>query len=310
MNKNTKKLRALKTAITVVIAVVICIANIDKLPEYLDAVISGLGIFHDRQPVEGTLEVHIIDVGQGDSILVRSGNSTVLVDAGTSESKYELEKYLKAQGIDSIDCFICTHPHADHIGGAAYIVQNFTVGNVMLCESDSSSQYLKRLLEAVDERDVGLSLAEFNTECTVGDIVFKVLAPSPKMDMASNNGSIVVRVEWGDTSFMLTGDAEETSEKEILANFYSYQLKSDVLKLGHHGSSTSSSMEFLEAVSPKWVAISCGLNNKYGHPHYEVLERLKKLGISDDNILRTDEVGSIIFVSDGSDVHLFGQEAA
>lgn len=308
MKKNAKKLRALKTAFAVVIAIVICIANWDSIPDYINYALQNIGIFDSHTPVDGTLEVHIIDVGQGDSILVRSDEAVLLVDAGTSESKYTIENYLKAQGISKIDCFICTHPHADHIGSAEYIVRNFTIGNVMMCESDSSSQYLKRLLEAIDETNTNLTAAEYNTECTLGDMVFKILAPSPELDMASNNGSIVLRIEWGNTAFMLTGDAEIKSEKAILENFSAYELKSNVLKLGHHGSSTSSSKDFLAAVSPEWVAISCGRDNEYGHPHYEVLERLWSMGISDDKIMRTDEDGNIIFVSDGERVYLFGQE--
>lgn len=268
--------------------------------ELVDTLRGAIGMLRGAE--SGELELHVIDVGQGDAILIRSDDAAVLVDTGTYDSRGALAEYLRANNAYRIDCLIITHPHADHIGGAEYIVRNFKVGCVMLCDSDSTSASLTRLLTAVDELGIRLTEPSVGSLTEVGDITFRVLSPLPGLDTASNDGSIVMRVEWGSTAFMLTGDAETPAEELILENYPPEELRCDFLKLGHHGSSTSTSGKFLDAVSPGWVAISCGKDNDYGHPHREVLERLRGFGLDDEHILRTDRDGSVVFVSDGREV--------
>ena len=277
----------------------VCFGYREALADFISGVIGSPGDLSG-----GELELHVIDVGQGDSILIRSDDAAVLVDTGTYDSRGELAEYLRANDAYRIDCLVITHPHADHIGGAEYIVRNFKVGCVMLCDSDSTSASLAKLLNAVDELGVKLIEPSVGSLTRVGNIAFRVLSPLPELDTASNDGSIVMRVEWGSTAFMLTGDAETAAEELILGNYPPEELRCDFLKLGHHGSNTSTSEAFLDAVSPGWVAISCGKDNDYGHPHHKVLERLRAFGLDDDHVLRTDTDGSLVFVSDGSEVRL------
>ena len=302
--KDRKNKRKFKLILAVAFILVLCFVKRDDLVDGF----REMRLFLKKSPDEGTLELHVIDVGQGDALLVRTGSSVMLVDTGTGESKYFLKSYLKSRGVDKIDCLVCTHPHADHIGGAEYIVRNFRVGQVMLCGSDSTSPYLANLLSAIEELDIDIAAPEYGAAYELGDITFRILSPYDGFDTSSNSGSIVMRVEWGATAFMLTGDAESDAEAFMLDSFTSDELKSDFIKLAHHGSSTSTSEEFLAAVDPEWVAISCGRDNDYAHPHYEVIERLRKYGIPDDHILRTDISGTIVFVSDGEQVYINGQK--
>lgn len=256
---------------------------------------------------DGELEAHFIDVGQGDSVLIRTKENVILVDAGTEESQYRLLLYLKSFGIKKIDCFVMTHPHADHIGGARRILENFKIGTVVMCGSDSTSVYLESALEVIDEKGIKLIEPIPGDTYGVGEISFRVLAPNEGEDTSGNDGSIVMKVMWGETSFMLTGDAESGSEAKILSVFQPEELKCDVLKAGHHGSYTSTSDAFLDAVKPEWAVISCGRDNPYSHPHSELLDRLRSHGIPDERILRTDRIGDIVFISDGKEVYLFGK---
>lgn len=279
------------------------------LAEKLGIEYSRLTDLYVRKLADGELEAHFIDVGQGDSILLRSDRTAILIDSGTNDSEEILRRYLRAFGVKTLDCFICTHPHEDHIGGSDMIIDSFEVDRLMLCGSDSASYSLKKLLDKANRRGVELLVPEYGAKYTIGDISFRVLAPSPGLDTASNDGSIVVRVEWGETSFLLAGDAELDSESAMLADFPAQELDSTLLKVGHHGSNTSSGDGFLAAVSPEWAVISCGRDNDYGHPHREVLNRLEEYGVPEDHILRTDKNGSIVFISDGSELYLYGEKS-
>lgn len=278
------------------------------LAEKLGIEYSRLTDLYVRELGDDELELHFIDVGQGDAILLRSNRAAILIDAGTNSSEALLKGYLRSFGVYVIDCFVCTHPHDDHIGGADMILNSFKVGRVLLCDSDSTSYALTGLLDKAKLRGVELVTPEYGAVYTVGDISFRVLAPSAGADTAQNNGSIVVRAEWGETSFLLTGDAERDSEAAMLADFTPEELKSTLLKLGHHGSNTSTSDEFLATVSPEWAVITCGRDNEYGHPHREVLNRLGEYGVPANHILRTDKNGSIVFISDGSGLYLYGEK--
>lgn len=279
------------------------------LAEKLGIEYSRLTDLYVRKLADGELEAHFIDVGQGDSILLRSNRTAILIDSGTNDSEEILRRYLRAFGVKTLDCFICTHPHEDHIGGSDMIIDSFEVDRLMLCGSDSASYSLKKLLDKANRSGVELLEPEYGAKYTIGDITFRVLAPGSGLDTASNDGSIVVRVEWGETSFLLAGDAELASESAMLADFPPEELDSTLLKVGHHGSNTSSGDEFLAAVSPEWAVISCGRDNDYGHPHREVLNRLEECGVPADHILRTDRNGSIVFISDGRELYLYGEKS-
>ncbi len=307
--KFSKKLCALIVSVLTVGLFVGYLAYGSELSSLALSKLPVLSFLHRRNVCDGELEVHFIDVGQGDSILIRSDEAILLIDAGTASSKYELEAYLRSYGINRIDCLILTHPHSDHIGGAAQIISSFKIGSILTGIYDTDSRYQDEMLEAAEENGIETVEPILGADYSVGDISFKVLSPDIGVAYSEmNNNSIAIRLSWGDTEFLFTGDAEAMAERDILEEFYD-ELESDVLKLGHHGSSTSTSEDFLEAVDPEWVVISCGKDNEYGHPHYETLRRLEDFGISDDHILRTDKLGSIILISDGETVSLFGDIA-
>ena len=245
------------------------------------------------------LEIHIIDIGQGDSALIRHKDSTILIDTGPRKSEYFLKNYLEKNGVDSIDFVILTHPHEDHIGGAATVLGNFKVDKLLLTDLEATNYTFENLLDSIEENDIDAEIPALGDEYEIGDISFKILAPITTTDEA-NNMSLVVKFTFGDTDFLFTGDAEKDVEAELLERYPEKELDCDFLKVGHHGSNTSSSAEFLEAVSPKIATISCAYDNDYGHPHGEVLARLEKYGV--ETVLITKDEGSFIVYSDGENV--------
>lgn len=257
---------------------------------------------------EGDIQVHMIDVGQADCLLVRiPDNGTVkniLIDAGTSEgySAQTVEKYLDSCGIKEIEYFIITHPHLDHIGAADEVINGYTVKNVIIPDCEYGTSSWAKVLTAIDTRNVNTIFSEVGKTYSVGEASFRILAPAKSMLLEggdANNFSVVVRLTYGENSFMFTGDAHVQSESEILKTFTDDELKCDVLKIGHHGSSTSSSQLFLDAVDPDIVLMSLGKDNEYGHPHKETMAKLNKMNLT---LLRTDEEGSVILVSDGKTI--------
>lgn len=256
---------------------------------------------------DGDLQVHMLDVGQADCLLVRipDGNTVknILIDAGTSEGygAAVVENYLNSLGIKEIEYMIITHPHLDHIGAADEVIKGYTVKNVIMPDCEYSTSSWTRVLSALDTENVNTIFAEVGKTYTVGEAVLKILAPSADMlkDKDANNFSVVVRLTYKNNSFMFTGDAHVESEAEMLNTFPKSELKCDVLKIGHHGSSTSSSQAFLYAVDPKIVLMSLGKDNDYGHPHKETMEKLNAMNVE---LLRTDELGTVILVSDGTTV--------
>lgn len=256
---------------------------------------------------EGDLQVHMIDVGQADSFLVRIPDGkavkNILIDAGCpNQTKSDaITDYLSACGIKELDLLILTHPHYDHIGSAKKVLESVTVRNAMIPDCDYSSATWTNVLETIEKKNINVIFSDAGKTLDIGEAKLKILAPSDKMlsGNEANDYSIVTKLTYGDTSFMFTGDAESDSEAEILGAFSKSELKCNVLKVGHHGSRTSSSQEFLDAVNPDIALISCGKNNDYGHPHDETMKKLNAMGI---NIFRTDEMGSVVIVSDGKTV--------
>lgn len=241
--------------------------------------------------------VHIIDVGQGDAALLSVGGSRfVLVDTGTVSSRSVLCEYLDAVGVARIDWLVLTHPHDDHIGGASEVIKNFRVDNILMPALTSNSPVFASLLDAAERGGCSVQTVSSGYTFSVGELKCTVLSPILNEYEEENNWSIVMKADFGDTSMLFTGDAQEQAEAGIIRKFGSGILKSDLLKVGHHGAADASSEMFIKAVSPVFAAISCGENNAYGHPDITVTERLSAAGAQ---ICRTDEEGSIIFVSDG-----------
>ncbi len=245
------------------------------------------------------VEFHFIDVGQGDAALICTPEGTVLIDAGTNSSEDDLRAYLDLLGIKELTYAVFTHPHEDHIGGADMVISTYKTANVILPDTTSTSQTFARMLDAIDAsaETNGTTVIEARPGYTfsLGDVRCEILAPIGTSYSGANNYSITLRVDYGNTSVLYTGDAETLSESEMLDRYrLTGELDCDLLKVGHHGSDTSSSEDFLRAVTPDFAVISVGEGNSYGHPMQEILARLKAVGAE---VLRTDEEGSVVFRS-------------
>ena len=251
--------------------------------------------------VSANAEFHFIDVGQADAILIRVPEGDILIDAGTNDSEEALRAYLDELGVDTIEYAIFTHPHSDHIGGADMIMKDYDVKNVIMPDATATSKVFTRMLDAIEASDAKVIEAIPDKSYSVGDLTLTILAPQGSGYTDANNYSVVVRVDWGETSALLTGDAEDVSEEEMLDAYgRSGELDVDLLKVGHHGAKTSTTKEFLREVSPAYAVISVGEGNTYGHPTNQALERLED---EDVTYWRTDLEGSIVIVSDGEDLH-------
>lgn len=252
----------------------------------------------------GQLTVHYIDVGQADCELLLMDDSAMLIDAGNNDDGDMVVEYLKEQGVTRLDYVVGTHPHEDHIGGLDDVINNFEVGTVIMPEAETNTKTFEDVLDAIDAQGLSITAPVPGDVYDFGGIQFTILAPNGDSYSSLNNYSVVLQVVNGQDSFLFTGDAETESEQEMLQNGLS--LRSTVLKVGHHGSRSSSSEEFLNAVSPTYAIISCETGNDYGHPHQETLDRLQAHKIS---YFRTDTQGTIIAYSDGNGVTFNTQPA-
>ena len=251
---------------------------------------------------ENSIELHIIDVGQGDSILVRTESGNLLIDAGPGDSEEKLADYLDGLGIESFEYCIFTHPHEDHIGGADMIMRNYEVKNVIMSGAVTDTKTFSNLLYALEESEANVIEASPDRTYKIGELEILIMGPcvvGKSRDL--NNSSVIARLTYGDVRMLFTGDAESVEESDVLKEYSAYDLDCDFLKLGHHGSSTSSSEAFINAVTPAFAAISCGVDNSYGHPHRETLSMLEGNGIEYE---RTDKHGDIVYQCDGKNFEI------
>ena len=241
------------------------------------------------------MKVHFINVGQGDSILIQVNNKNMLIDSGPKDGKKKLLTYLESINLDTFDYIIATHPHEDHIGNMAYIINNYDVLNFYSPKAISNTSSFETMTEALIRKNLKIKVIKANTNSiTLGEnTLVEVFSPNNESYENLNNYSPIIKISYGNTSFLFTGDAEELAEKEAINN--NSNLKSDVLKIGHHGSSTSSSLEFIEKVAPSISVISVGKYNSYNHPTDSTLEKLENT-----KIYRTDLNNNIIIESDGN----------
>lgn len=277
----TKK--TLSLIVIIVIAVCIVISFIEKPQVY---------------PAEGELQVHFIDVGQGDCVYIAAGQQNMLIDCGEAGSADTVIAYLGNMGVKSLDYVIGTHPHSDHMGGMSKIVETYDIGEFIIPhlsdEDIPTASYFLKFLDAAEKYSVRLTEAETGREFTVGDAHCEIIAPCGEGYKDLNDYSVSVMLRHGKNSFIFTGDAEAVSEKEMIAS--GRLAHANVYKAGHHGSDSSGSPGFLEVIRPDIAVISCGAENSYGHPKDITIERLSAYT---DNIYRTDLCGTVMIRSDG-----------
>ncbi|QDR79575.1 ComEC/Rec2 family competence protein [Sporomusa termitida] len=258
----------------------------------------GAGI--TARPAGAPLTVQVLDVGQGDAILIRTHEQVVLIDTGDVPARDKLVRMLKSQGIATVDKLIITHPHADHIGGAAALFANFTVRQVYDSGQKTTSNLYRQYLTQISKHKIPFTVVAAGTTIELGnEAVLSVLAPEQPFIGGSepdlNNNSIVAKLIYGNFSMLLTGDAEKESEARLLKKDAA-RLKSTLLKSGHHGSKTSSTLPFLKAVNAEAAFISLGAGNEYGHPHKVILKRYSDRKMQ---VYRTDTEGTLTVTSDG-----------
>lgn len=242
------------------------------------------------------LKVHFLDVGQGDSIFIElPTNETILIDASIKDASNKIINYLREENVSKIDYVFATHPHSDHIGGMSAVIKAFDIGQIYMPKAVTTTKTYENLLLTIKDKNLKIKTAKAgNTIIDTDDLKLVVLAPNQDSYESLNNYSIVLKLTYKEKSFLFMGDAETLSEKEITGD-----VQADVLKVGHHGSRTSTSQAFLNKVNPSYAVISVGLNNDYKHPHQEVIDRLEKKNIK---IYRTDQNGDIIFTTDGYNI--------
>lgn len=242
------------------------------------------------------MEVHFLDVGQGDATLITCDGHAMLIDAGDDTKGTAIQNYLKKQKIKSLDYLILTHPDADHIGGAPVIITKFEIAKVFVSNFEKDNSTYRKLIQALDDNNLKSSTPAVKSKYSLGTAEFTILAPNDTYE-TPNDSSIALLLKNGKNSFLFTGDAEATAEMDILAN--GIDISADVYKVGHHGSRSSTSQRFFKAVKPDYAVISCGEGNSYGHPHAETLNTLRTNGVA---VYRTDEDGTIIATSDGKTI--------
>lgn len=245
------------------------------------------------------MEVHFIDVGQADCILIESAGEYMLVDAGNNGDAKTIIDYLESERVSTLKYVVGTHPHEDHIGSLDTVINNFDVETVILPPKEHTSKTFEDVLDAIESNSLEITLPNVGDIYEIGDAAFTVLAPMDDKDYGDelNNWSIGIKLINGNTSFVMCGDAEEEAEEDIINS--GIDISANVLKLNHHGSNTSSSEKFLNSVNPEYAVICCETGNSYGHPHKETIEKLIQYGIK---TFRIDEQGTIVAISDGETV--------
>ncbi len=278
---------ALSFAAIVCFAVALAVINIPTAEPGRSAAVPAVS--------DGELCVTVIDVGQGDSILIAFGNEDVmLIDAGEDKDAQAVKETLDARDITQIDVLVATHPHADHIGGIAEIIGTYEIGCIYMPDMQSDSKTFKNLMDTIDTHHIIVNNAYAGEAFELGNADCVIVSPEASADKDANNESVMLMLDYLDTEFLFTGDAEAWAENEVLKA--GYNIDADVLKAAHHGSSTGTSEAFLKAVSPDFAVISCGKDNDYGHPHKDTLDLLDEYGV---DALRTDISGDVLFISDG-----------
>lgn len=258
----------------------------------------GLAVYHWATPASELLLIDVLDVGQSDAILLRSGKESLLIDTGTATAELDLANELRRLGVRRLNTICVTHPHEDHYGNGRGLIASFPVGSLLLPEIATEDAAYALFLSEAAKREIPTVTAVVGVTLRLGECLVTVLSAGGQ---DPNNASVVLRVTCGDTVLLFMGDAEAEAEEHLFAVTDAALLDCDFLKVGHHGSDTGTTAAFLAAATPDIAAISCGKDNDYGFPHTGVLERLAAAGTA---VYRTDEAGTLHFASDGHTVYV------
>jgi len=266
-----------------------------------------IGLYYDeldytysKTDASGSLEVYILDVGQADSILIRNDDDAMLIDAGNNEDGGLISNYINNLGITKFKYVVGTHPHEDHIGGLDNIINDFDIGTIFLPDVITTTKTFVDVLDAIENKNMVYEVPVIGDKFNLGTADIEIIyTGTDESDL--NNTSIVLRLDFGETSFLFTGDATDKTEKLILNK----NIDVDVLKVGHHGSRYSTTLDFLNKVSPEYAIISVGKDNTYKHPHNETLDKLNDNNI---DIYRTDLMGTVLITSDGKKIDITNVE--
>lgn len=248
-----KKIMVMVTTLCMAVALVACGANVNPQKDTSSQNVKQEEIKANTNKSTGELKVHFINVGQADSILVQQGNQSMLLDAGNNADGYLVKKYISEQGIKNIDFLVATHPHEDHIGGLDSIINAFQVGKIFMPKATATTKTFEDVVTAAKNKGLSFTAPTPGESFKLGEATCTILAPNGSGYEDPNNYSVVIKVQFGKTSFLLSGDAENISENEMLSK--GYDLSATVLKVGHHGSDSSTTSNFLNKVNPKYAVV-------------------------------------------------------
>ncbi len=261
--------------------------------------ISGSNVNPADIPENSNFEVHFIDVGQADSALIECDGETMMIDGGNVADSNVVAAYLKKEDVTELNYVVCSHAHEDHVGGLSGALSVTKADNIYAPKTEANTKAYKNFKKKAEEQNVEIKHPNVGDEIQLGSSTVEFLGPVDENGKDLNSTSIVLKITYGNTSFLFTGDAESDEEEEILNS--GADLKSTVLKVGHHGSRTSTSYPFLREVMPQYAVISVEKGNSYGHPNEETLSKLSDAGVE---VYRTDESGDIVMTSDGNSINI------
>lgn len=249
-----------------------------------------------NEVISSNLEVYFLDVGQADSILISNKDHHILIDAGNNEDGPLLVNYIKELGISKFDLVVGTHPHEDHIGGLDNIIDNFDIDNIYLPDVITTTKTFEEVIDSISNKNLEITIPKINDTLSLGDITIEVISSNSNQDNL-NDSSLVLKLTYGSNSFLFTGDISSEVEKTIIDK----NIDVDVLKVSHHGSSSSTSTNFLKKVTPSHAIISVAKKNTYNHPSISTINRIKEYT---NNLYITSELGTIKVTSNGKDINV------
>ncbi len=296
-----KRSKSAKLPLWLVLVIAVIMLSLKLIPESVwNSAYEKTGV-NETLSLTSDVSVHFVDVGQGDCTVIQSKDGVILIDSGEEDKAQTVINYLGKIGVEKLDYCIVTHPHSDHMGSMAQVLSVYQADKLIMPEltdiNTPTTKIYENFLLSAEENATEVIPAEAGYTYSLGEIEMSVLGPC-EQDEDLNNMSAVIKVEYGSTSFLITGDCSFSEEEDIMDNYYN-ELSSDVLKVGHHGSSGATSVDWLEAVEPEYSVISVGADNSYGHPTKRVLEDIEDFG---SKIYTTENEGTIIFDTDGKTI--------